>query len=233
MATEMLLKKQKSRRGWRWTPDKWLWLAGIVALLIGSIGLVDRFLHGLRPTDLGSFVPWGLWVAAYEYFVWLEVGSLFMFTLLVYVFKWKSLLPGMARMLYLTAAAILGMALILIGLDLGHPFRVWHVMVYPQWASLMTWMIWLHMVYMAVLVGKLFIELRPSPPVNGSAAGSPTPACPWASDWWSYRRQRLWRHHRPADLAKQRPPPLLLPVGIGGRYGAAHRPIHLVLARQA
>lgn len=167
MATEMITEKTKKAQreaGGRfsWTPDKWLWLAGIVALLIGSIGMVDRLLNGLRPTDLGSFVPWGLWVAAYEYFVWLEVGSLFMFTLLVYVFKWESLLPGMARMLYLTAAAILGMALILIGLDLGHPFRVWHVLVYPQWASLMTWMIWLHMVYMAVLVGKLYIELRPS-----------------------------------------------------------------------
>jgi protein NrfD len=132
-------------------------------LLVGGIGLLQRFLDGLRPTDLGSFVPWGLWVAAYEYFVWLEVGSLFMFTLLVYIFKWNSVLPGMARTLYLTAAAILGMALMLIGLDLGHPLRAWHVLVYPQWGSLMTWMIWLHVIYMVVLLTKLFIELRPSP----------------------------------------------------------------------
>jgi protein NrfD len=145
-----------------WGVDKFLWVIGIVALLIGAIGLYQRFAHGLRLTDLGSFVPWGLWVAAYEYLVWLEVGSLMVFTTLVYIFKWNKSLPRMAPMLYLTAIAILSMALILIGLDLGHPFRFWHVLVYPQWGSLMTWMIWLHQIYLVVLLGKLAIELRPS-----------------------------------------------------------------------
>ncbi|MBE2200059.1 MAG: polysulfide reductase NrfD [Anaerolinea sp.] len=163
MATETIVKETKTPSKLRWTPDKTLWLLGFVGLLIGGIGLVQRFVGGLRPTDLGSFVPWGLWVAAYEYLVWLEVGSLFVFTVLVYVFKWKSALPGMARTLYLTAVAILGMALILIGLDLGHPFRAWHVLIYPQWGSLMTWMIWMHVIYMGVLLTKLFIELRPTP----------------------------------------------------------------------
>ena len=163
MAIETVVNETKRSSKLRWTPDKALWLLGFVGLFIGGVGLIQRFADGLRPTDLGSFVPWGLWVAAYEYLVWLEVGSLFVFTLLVYVFKWKSALPGMARTLYLTAVAILGMALILIGLDLGHPFRAWHVLVYPQWGSLMTWMIWLHVIYMGVLLTKLFIELRPTP----------------------------------------------------------------------
>lgn len=163
MATETIANETNKPSKLRWTPETALWLLGFAGLLIGSIGLVQRFTDGLRPTDLSSFVPWGLWVAAYEYLVWLEVGSLFMFTMLVYVFKWNSVLPGMARTLYLTATAILGMALILIGLDLGHPFRAWHVLVYPQWGSLMTWMIWLHVIYMGVLLTKLFIELRPTP----------------------------------------------------------------------
>jgi protein NrfD len=145
-----------------WGLDRFFWIIGIVALLIGAIGLYQRFAHGLRLTDLGSFVPWGLWVAAYEYLVWLEVGSLMVFTTLVYIFKWNKSLPRMAPTLYLTAIAILSMALILIGLDLGHPFRFWHVLVYPQWGSLMTWMIWLHQIYLVVLLGKLAIELRPS-----------------------------------------------------------------------
>jgi protein NrfD len=145
-----------------WGVDKFFWVIGIVALLIGAIGLYQRFTHGLRLTDLGSFVPWGLWVAAYEYLVWLEVGSLMVFTTLVYIFKWNRSLPRMAPTLYLTAIAILSMALILIGLDLGHPFRFWHVLVHPQWGSLMTWMIWLHQIYLVVLLGKLAIELRPS-----------------------------------------------------------------------
>lgn len=140
------------------TSELLLWIVGVVGLLVGGYGLYLRFAHGLRLTDLGSFVPWGLWVATYEYFVWLEVGSLLVFTVLVYVFKWNSMLAGMARTLYLTALAILAMALILIGLDLGHPFRFWHVLVWPQWNSLMAWMIWLHMIYLVVLVAKLVLE---------------------------------------------------------------------------
>jgi molybdopterin-containing oxidoreductase family membrane subunit len=141
------------------TTNHILWGVGILALLIGSIGLFQRFAEGLRPTALGSYVPWGLWVATYEYLVWLEVGSLIVFTVLVYVFKWNTGLSRMAPMLYLTALAILSMALILIGLDLGHPFRFWHVLVSPQWGSLMTWMIWLHMLYLLVLLAKLALEL--------------------------------------------------------------------------
>jgi protein NrfD len=81
--------------------------------------------------------------------------------------------------LYLTALAILAMALILIGLDLGHPFRFWHVFIYPQWGSLMTWMIWLHLIYLVVLLGKLIVEtaLHPAYRASGSAPGWPTSAC--------------------------------------------------------
>lgn len=146
------------RKSFQLTPTNILWILGIVALLVGAIGLVQRLLNGLRPTALGAYVPWGLWVATYEYFVWLEIGSLVVFTLLVYIFKKLPALHKMAPTLYLTALAILAMALILIGLDLGHPFRFWHVLVWPQWNSLMTWMIWAHVIYLFVLLAKLGIE---------------------------------------------------------------------------
>jgi protein NrfD len=147
-----------------WRPEYLPWILAVIGLVVGGIGLYQRFAYELRLTDLGSFVPWGLWVATYEYLVWLEVGSLTIYTLLVYVFKMNSALHKMARTLYLTALAILAMALILIGLDLGHPFRFWHVFIYPQWGSLMTWMIWLHLVYLVVLLAKLIVETRPQTP---------------------------------------------------------------------
>jgi protein NrfD len=138
-------------------PQAWLWAAGLLALVVGSVGLYQQLTEGLRPTALGAYVPWGLWVATYEYLVWLEIGSLVVFTLMVYVFKVNPILKRLSLTLYLTAFAILSMALILIGLDLGHPFRFWHVLVWPQWNSLMTWMIWAHLVYLVVLLGKLLI----------------------------------------------------------------------------
>ncbi|MEY2818822.1 MAG: hypothetical protein RL275_2285 [Chloroflexota bacterium] len=155
---EVPQKPVAPRKTFKLTAAHVLWVIGILALLIGGIGMYQRFTEGLRPTALGSFVPWGLWVATYEYLVWLEIGSLVVFTLMVYVFKINPILHKMALTLYLTALAILAMALILIGLDLGHPFRFWHVMVWPQWNSLLAWMIWAHMIYMVVLVGKLLIE---------------------------------------------------------------------------
>lgn len=146
------------RKSFQLTTTHILWIMGIVALLVGSIGLIQRLLDGLRPTALGAYVPWGLWVATYEYFVWLEIGSLVVFTLIIYVFKKLPALHKMALTLYLTAFVILVMALILIGLDLGHPFRFWHVLVWPQWNSLLAWMIWAHVIYMFILLSKLAIE---------------------------------------------------------------------------
>lgn len=158
-----------------WKTEYYAWLVAIVALLVGGIGLYQRFAYELRLTNLGSFVPWGLWVATYEYLVWLEVGSLTIFTVLVYIFKFDSGLSKLARTLYITALAILAMALILIGLDLGHPFRFVNVFTHPHWGSLMTWMIWLHIVYLAVLAAKLVLETRPH-----------TPAIEKASRWLAY-----------------------------------------------
>lgn len=126
---EVPQKPAAPRKTFKLTTTHVLWVVGILALLIGGIGMYQRFTEGLRLTALGSFVPWGLWVATYEYLVWLEIGSLVVFTLMVYVFKINPILHKMALTFYLTALAILAMALILIGLNLGHPFRFWHVMV--------------------------------------------------------------------------------------------------------
>lgn len=155
---ELPEKPAEAHKKFHLTANHVLWALGILGLLIGTVGLYQRLTEGLRPTALGAYVPWGLWVASYEYFVWLEIGSLIVFTLIVYVFKTHLVLHKMAVTLYLTSLAILGMALILIGLDLGHPFRFWHVLVSPQWNSLLAWMIWTHLAYMIILLGKLLIE---------------------------------------------------------------------------
>ena len=161
---------QPVKSGFTWRSEYFLWILVVAGLVIGGIGLYQRFAQELRITNLGSFVPWGLWVATYEYLVWLEVGSLTIFTLLVYVFKINADLRTLGRTLYLSALAILAMALILIGLDLGHPFRFWFVFAHPQWNSLMTWMIWLHIIYLVVLLAKLVVESRPASSATEKAA---------------------------------------------------------------
>lgn len=134
------------------------WLVGVVLLVFGAAGMWQRLTVGLAPTNLTSFVPWGLWVAFYDYLVWVEVGSLMVFTILVY-FAGQKRLETLKPVVLLTGFAVLIMGLLLVMLDLGHPLRFWHVLVYPDFTSMIAWMVWLHMGYVLIVVAELGLVL--------------------------------------------------------------------------
>lgn len=135
------------------------WIGGIVALLIGAFGMLDRLRLGLAPAAIGSYVPWGLWVGFYDYLVWLEVGSLLLFSGLVYLANDHALAKIKPLVLF-TGFVVLLMALILVAMDLGHFERFWHVYVYADFGSMITWMVWLHTAYLILLSVELFLALR-------------------------------------------------------------------------
>lgn len=147
------------RRKFEWRLQDSIWVAGIVLLLLGAWGMFQRLALGLAPTALGSYVPWGLWVAVYDYLVWIEVGSLLVFNVLVYVAGQKQLAP-MKPIVLFTGLIVLVMALLIVLIDLGHFDRFWHVLVYPDFRSMITWMVWLHIAYSLLLAAKLFLVLR-------------------------------------------------------------------------
>jgi len=60
----------------------------ILGLIVGSWGLVNRLLHGHLGSAYGSYVPWGIWVVFYLYYVGLTAGA-FLITILTYVFQIK------------------------------------------------------------------------------------------------------------------------------------------------
>ncbi|MCS6872136.1 MAG: NrfD/PsrC family molybdoenzyme membrane anchor subunit [Anaerolineae bacterium] len=136
-----------------------IWILGVVALLIGATGMLDRLRFGLAPAAIGSYVPWGLWVSFYDYLVWLEVGSLLLFSGLVYLAHNESLAKIKPLVLF-TGFVVLLMALILVAMDLGHFERFWHVYVYADFDSMITWMVWLHTAYLILLAAELFLALR-------------------------------------------------------------------------
>lgn len=142
----------------RWRPYDFIWMAGIVLLLLGIWGIWQRVSRGLAPTNLSSYVPWGLWVGFYDYLVWLEVGSLMLFTALIYLVGNKQLARIKPVVLF-TGLVVLLMALIIVFLDLGHPERFWHVFVYPDFTSMITWMVWLHSIYLVILGAELVLTL--------------------------------------------------------------------------
>ena len=54
---------------------------GCLALFVGLFGFYDRFAHGHINAAYGSYVPWGLWVAMYLFFVGTAAGAFMLATL--------------------------------------------------------------------------------------------------------------------------------------------------------
>jgi protein NrfD len=134
------------------------WSAGVVFFAVGLFGWLDRLVYGHINANYGSIVTWGLWVAAYIYFIGLSAGS-FLISSLVYVFNVKRF-ERIGRLAVFTAVVTLFLALLSIWADLGHMGRAWHVMVYANFKSPMAWMIWLYSAYFALLVVELWFLLR-------------------------------------------------------------------------
>lgn len=129
-----------------------------VAFLLGSLGVVQRLTTGHVLTAYGSYIPWGLWVAMYIYFIGLSAGA-FLLSTLVYVFQ----MPRFARIGKLslfTALVALLAALLSIWFDLGHMGRFWKVYTSFAWRSMMAWMVWLYTAYTVLLVVELWVALR-------------------------------------------------------------------------
>jgi len=126
----------------------------IIAMIVGSIGVYQVLVDGNHGA-LTNFVPWGLWVSTYVFLVWLEVGMILSFFIVRRYFKIEGL-DIMAPVVYLAAIAALIAALFTIGMDLGHPFRFYKAYINPQFGSMMTWMIWLHTIYLFILGGELY-----------------------------------------------------------------------------
>jgi len=132
-----------------------IWLLGAI---VGAIGVGQRILLGDRLTAYTSYIPWGLWVAGYIFFVGLSAGA-FLLSSLGYAFGLRRFEP-LGPLALLTAAVTLVMGLLLILADLGHPERFVEVFVRPQLRSMMAWIVWLYTAYFLLLVGMLALALR-------------------------------------------------------------------------
>jgi molybdopterin-containing oxidoreductase family membrane subunit len=134
------------------------WGLSVVMLALGLVGAYDRILYGHLHANYGNIVTWGLWVAAYVYFIGLSAGS-FLISSLVYVFNVKRY-ERVGRLALFTAVVTLLLALLSIVVDNGHMDRAWHVMAYPNFKSPMAWMIWLYTLYFLLLLAELWFLLR-------------------------------------------------------------------------
>lgn len=138
--------------------EKILWALAILGLIIGIPSLFIRISEGLNPTDLGSYVTWGLWEAGYIYFVGLSAGA-FLLSTLVYVFGIKKLRP-IGKLSLLTALVTLLAAMLSIWISLGHMERFPKLIFNTSFTSLMGWMVWFYTAYFILLLLELWFALR-------------------------------------------------------------------------
>lgn len=142
----------------RFSLKRLLWVLWVLAAIIGGLGFYQRVVHGDKPADFSSYVPWGLWVAAYIYFSGLSAGT-FLIAAAANVFKVRALEP-VYRLSLLIAGITLVMGLLMIGFDLGHMERAFLVLVRPQFHSMMAWMVWLYTVYLILLLAMFGLSMK-------------------------------------------------------------------------
>ncbi|GAB6166346.1 polysulfide reductase NrfD [Thermostilla marina] len=148
-------------------------LIWLVLLLVGLPGVVTWLTSGRDAAAYGSYVPWGLWVSAYIYFIGLSAGA-FLLSSLVYVFGVKKL-EKIGRMALILAVTTLFIALLSIWIDLGHKWRFWEVFTRPHFTSMMAWMVWLYTAYFILILAELWFDLRCDLSQLASQGGSLAP----------------------------------------------------------
>jgi molybdopterin-containing oxidoreductase family membrane subunit len=129
---------------------KVLWL---LIFLPGLIGILIKIISGERMTGYGSYIPWGLWIAVYFHAVGISGGA-FAVGVIGYFRGVRGLRENL-RITFLLSAVSLMTGLLSIWLDLGHPFRVYRIMISPNFGSMLTFNAWMYGIFL-VLVGIMF-----------------------------------------------------------------------------
>ncbi len=114
-------------------------IVAVAGLAVGSYGMVDRLWNGLNPVAFGSYVPWGLWVAFYLFFLGLSAGA-FLVTILTYLLEIKPF-EGIGPLSAFMVLVCLFCEMLFILLDLGTMHRAFYqFFLTPSFSSLLTWM---------------------------------------------------------------------------------------------
>ncbi len=132
-----------------------IWLAALTA---GLVGVSQRLLTGHELSNYPSSIPWGLWVAAYVYFIGLSAG-MFLLVALANVLGIQRLVKYTKFGLFASLVLLLA-GLLTIWLDLGHLTRFYRVYTDGNPSSMMAWMVWGYSAYGALLLATLWLAMR-------------------------------------------------------------------------
>ncbi|MBM4273411.1 MAG: hypothetical protein FJ134_02980 [Deltaproteobacteria bacterium] len=131
---------------------------GVLGLIIGTGGLINFFIYGKSTLALGSYIPWGLWVSLYTYFLGLTAGA-FLITILTYVFRIK-IFSGIGPLSAFTVVVTIMAEVIIIALDLGHPMRIYRIFTTPGFKSMIFWMVVFTFAMLVIYILETYYLLR-------------------------------------------------------------------------
>ena len=135
---------------------KVLWVVAGIGFLVGLYGLYIRIAFGHERTDYGSYVPWGLWVAAYAMLIGISAGAYVMASI-IFILRRKDWYPIARAALGVALAAFAG-GMLAIFLDLGHPERFYKLMFNTNFKSMMGLMAWLYTFYGIMLLLLIWLS---------------------------------------------------------------------------
>ena len=130
----------------------------LILVVLGFFGTWDRLIHGEKNLNLGSYLPWGLWVGSYIYLVGFSGGA-FLVLFLHHALGIRSLRRASLYALPL-ALTTLGYGLMLVLADLGHMERFWKLYLQPNPTSILAWMVWVYSAYSLILLGMLYALVK-------------------------------------------------------------------------
>lgn len=133
-----------------------VWLISVAALVV-SVAVVGMNLlsqgHAAFNTTSHGPLAWGMPVVTYDYFVSFSIGMAFVAGAAL-VFNIEGLFVSMKRILWIAMAALAGGILVL-GLELGHPFRATYAILFNfQTDSPLFWKPLLVFLYIWVLLAS-------------------------------------------------------------------------------
>lgn len=140
------------------TIEKALWVVAIIGFMVGLVGFILLITGGHTVVAYNTYVPWGLWVAAYAMLIGISVGA-FLIVALAYGFRVKVLQPLGGIALLVSLAALVG-GLMAIWIDLGHPARFFKLFFSTNFTSVMGLMTWLYTIYGILLLVLIFFTQR-------------------------------------------------------------------------
>ena len=139
-----------------------LHISPFAAVLLALMGIalvvaIIRYIYGIGAiSDLSYSYPWGFWIS-FDLFTGVAIGSgAFVMAAIVYIFELKEFRP-LLKPSVLTG--LLGYTMVVIALlvDLGHPERIWYMMIYWNHTSVLLEIGLCVMSYLTVLA----IEFEP------------------------------------------------------------------------